>query len=38
VEPESAKDAARKITAADFLQTPPRPNRMRQPNNKDFFK
>jgi hypothetical protein len=38
VEPESAKDAARKITAADFLQTPPRSNRPRQPNNKDFFK
>jgi hypothetical protein len=38
VEPESAKDAARKITVSDFLQTPPRSSRMRPPNSKDFFK
>jgi hypothetical protein len=38
VEPESEKDAARKITAADFLPTSPRPSRPRKPNNKDFFK
>jgi hypothetical protein len=37
VEPESAKDAGRKIAAADFLPISPRPNRPRKPN-KDFFK
>jgi hypothetical protein len=38
VEPESAKDAARKIAASDFLANAASSNRARKPDNKDFFK
>jgi hypothetical protein len=38
VEPESAKDAARKITASDFLAKAASIKPTAQSNNKDFFK